>query len=57
MVDIGFGEMFLNFPLPVGQTLSLHYYYSAFVVLTYLAYLIAVNTSYISILGITNPGI
>jgi hypothetical protein len=31
----------------VGRTLSLHYYYLAFVVLTYLAYLIAVvNTSY-----------
>jgi hypothetical protein len=30
----------------VGQTLSLHYYYLAFVVLTYLAYLIVVNTSY-----------
>jgi hypothetical protein len=32
----------------VGRTSSLHYYYLAFVVLTYLAYLIAVNTSYIS---------
>jgi hypothetical protein len=39
------------------QTLSLHYYYLAFVVLTYLAHLIAVNTSYRPILGITNPDI
>jgi hypothetical protein len=41
----------------VGRTLSLHYYYLAFVVLTYLAYLIAVNTSYRSSLGTTDPGI
>jgi hypothetical protein len=33
-------------PNNVGQTSSLHCYYMAFVVLTYLAYLIAVNTSY-----------
>jgi hypothetical protein len=33
-------------PNNVGRTSSLHYYYLAFVVLTYLAYLIAVNTSY-----------
>jgi hypothetical protein len=33
-------------PCPVGRTSSLHYYYLAFVVLTYVAYLIAVNTSY-----------
>jgi hypothetical protein len=37
----------------VGRTLSLHYYYLAFIVLTYLAYLIAVNTSYRSSLGTT----
>jgi hypothetical protein len=42
----------------VGQTLSLHHYYLVFVVLTYLAYLIAVNTSsYRSSLGVTDPGI
>jgi hypothetical protein len=41
----------------VGRTLSLHYYYLAFVVLTYVTYLIAVNTSYISSLGTTDPGI
>jgi hypothetical protein len=42
----------------VGRTWSLHYYYLAFVlVLTYLAYLIGVNTSYISSLGTTDPGI
>jgi hypothetical protein len=43
-------------PLFVGQTLSLHYYHLTFVVLTYLAYLIAVNTSYRSPLGNTDPG-
>jgi hypothetical protein len=37
--------------------LSLHYYYLAFIVLTYLAYLIAVSTSYRSSLGTTDPGI
>jgi hypothetical protein len=42
---------------PVGRTSSLHYYYSAFVVLAYLAYLRAVNTSYRSSLGTTDPGI
>jgi hypothetical protein len=41
----------------VGRTSSLHYYYLAFIVLTYLAYLIAVNTSYRSSLGTTDPGI
>jgi hypothetical protein len=41
----------------VGQTSSLHYYYLAFVVLTYLASLIGVNTSYRSSLGSTDPGI
>jgi hypothetical protein len=41
----------------VGLTSSLHYYYLEFVVLTYLAYLIAVNTSYRSLLGTTDPGI
>jgi hypothetical protein len=48
-----------NLPMVVGvgQTLSLHYYYLAFIVLTYLAYLIVVSTSYRSIMGITNPGI
>jgi hypothetical protein len=35
----------------VGRTSSLHYYYLAFIVLTYLAYIIAVNTSYRSSLG------
>ena len=46
-------------PNNVGRTSSLHYYYLALVVLTYLAYSIpvAVNTSHRSILGITNPGI
>jgi hypothetical protein len=38
----------------VGRTLSLHYYYLAFIVLTYLAYLIAVNTSYV--IGYYRPG-
>jgi hypothetical protein len=41
----------------VGQTLSLHYYYLAFAVLMYLAYLIAVNTSYRLSLGTTDLGI
>jgi hypothetical protein len=41
----------------VGRTSSLHYYYLAFIVLTYLAYPIAVNTSYRSSLGTTDPGI
>jgi hypothetical protein len=41
----------------VGLTSSLHYYYLAFIVLTYLAYLIAVNISYRSSLGTTDPGI
>jgi hypothetical protein len=41
----------------VGRTSFLHSYYLAFVVLTYLAYLIAVNTSFISSLGTTYPGI
>jgi hypothetical protein len=40
----------------LGRTSSLHYYYLAFVVLTYLAYLIAVNTSYRSSLNTTDPG-
>ena len=35
-------------PNNVGRTSSLHYYYLAFVVLTYLVYLIVVNTNYIS---------
>jgi hypothetical protein len=39
----------------IGKTSSLHYYYLAFVVLTYLAYLIAVNTSHISF-GYYKPG-
>jgi hypothetical protein len=44
--------------IAIGQTLSLHYYYLAFVVLAYyLAYLIAVNSSYRSSLGTTYPGI
>jgi hypothetical protein len=38
-----------------GRTSSLHYYYLAFLI--YLAYLIAVNTSHISSLGTTDPGI
>jgi hypothetical protein len=43
-------------PNNVGRTSSLHYYYLAFVVLTYLAYLIAVvNTSHISF-GYYKPG-
>jgi hypothetical protein len=41
----------------VGRTLSLHNYYLTFIVLTYLAYLIAVNTNYRSSLGTTDPGI
>jgi hypothetical protein len=41
----------------VGRTSSLHYYYLEFAVLTYLAYLIAVNTSYRSSLDTTDPGI
>jgi hypothetical protein len=41
----------------VGQTSSLHYYYLAFIVLTNLAYLVAVNTSYGSSLGNKDPGI
>jgi hypothetical protein len=41
----------------VGRTSSLHYYYLVFIVLTYLAYLIAVNTIYISSLGTTDLGI
>ena len=41
----------------VGQTSSLHYYYLAFVVLTYLAYCISVSTSYRSSLGTTDLGI
>jgi hypothetical protein len=41
----------------VGRTSSLLYYYLAFIVLTYLAYLIAVNTSYITSLGTTDAGI
>jgi hypothetical protein len=41
----------------VGRTSSLHYYYLAFVVLTHLAYLIAVNTSYSSSLGTIDLGI
>jgi hypothetical protein len=38
-----------------GRTLSLHYYYLAFVVLTYLAYSIAVNTGHRSF-GYYKPG-
>jgi hypothetical protein len=44
-------------PNNVGRTSFLHYYYLAFIVLTYLAYLIAVNTSYISSLGTIDPDI
>jgi hypothetical protein len=40
-----------------GRTMSLHHYYLTFIVLTYLAYLIAVHTSYISSLGTTDLGI
>jgi hypothetical protein len=49
--------VFLRKYVAVGRTSSLHYYYLAFIVLTYLAYLIAVNTSYRSSLGTTDPGI
>jgi hypothetical protein len=41
----------------VGRCSSLHYYYLTFVVLIYLAYLIAGNTNYISSLGTTDLGI
>jgi hypothetical protein len=41
----------------VGRTSSLYYYYLAFVVLTYLAHLIGVNTSKISSSGTTDLGI
>jgi hypothetical protein len=43
--------------LVVASFPALHYYYLAFVVLTYSAYLIAVNTSYRPSLGTTDPGI
>jgi hypothetical protein len=44
-------------PNIVGRPSSLHYYYLAFIVLTYLAYLIVVNTNYRSSFGNADPGI
>jgi hypothetical protein len=51
----GLGSFSMNTGPGVGRTSSLHYYYLAFVVLTYLAYLIAVNTSHRSF-GYYKPG-